>query len=508
MNDWTGGYVADINYTYGYYPEINPYRAKYAFLQSGYDFPKVKTACELGFGQGMSINIHSASSDIQWYGTDFNPSQAAFAKQLGASLDPAPKIFDNSFQEFLERDDLPGFDFIALHGIWSWVSDENRQIIVDFIDKYLNIGGVLYISYNCMPGWTPMLPVREFMAQYAENMCAKGMRSDDKVAASLSFMKKLIDTNPILTSMNPSIKKKFEDLLDKDKSYLAHEYFNANWKPMSFMDMSSWLGQARLEFICSANYNDFIDFINLTNEQSELLNSIPDKSFREFTMDYMMSRQFRREYWVRGSRKLSKEAHSFELLNTKLASTQSLNDFEYKIAGVIGSADLKIDFYKPILASLADKKIHTVREIFQTLIKFGVAEDNLSQTLMILVAKGFFTIVADNFKNKEIAKRAAAFNASVLTSTDGNPKLLASPLSGGAVKFNDFQTMFLAEMKKGHKNSESLAKALYSRLNAKGQRVTKNGKPILEEAEAFKELQISAEEFMKSGKKLFDLLGV
>lgn len=28
MNDWTAGYVADIGYTFGYYTELNPLRAK------------------------------------------------------------------------------------------------------------------------------------------------------------------------------------------------------------------------------------------------------------------------------------------------------------------------------------------------------------------------------------------------------------------------------------------------------------------------------------------------
>jgi hypothetical protein len=27
MAEWTGGYVADIGYTYGYYGELNPLRA-------------------------------------------------------------------------------------------------------------------------------------------------------------------------------------------------------------------------------------------------------------------------------------------------------------------------------------------------------------------------------------------------------------------------------------------------------------------------------------------------
>ncbi len=58
---WTSGYVADIGYTYGYYTELNPLRVKLPFLNAGLVPPDVTCACELGFGQGLSTNMHAAS---------------------------------------------------------------------------------------------------------------------------------------------------------------------------------------------------------------------------------------------------------------------------------------------------------------------------------------------------------------------------------------------------------------------------------------------------------------
>ncbi len=80
MSDWTGGYVADIGYTFGYYTELNPLRVNLAFLNARLVVPTVGSACELGFGQGVSANIHAAASVATWHGTDFNPSQASFAQ--------------------------------------------------------------------------------------------------------------------------------------------------------------------------------------------------------------------------------------------------------------------------------------------------------------------------------------------------------------------------------------------------------------------------------------------
>jgi hypothetical protein len=80
VGDWTDGYVAEIDYTYGYYEELNPHRLLVPFLNVGLQPPEIATACELGFGQGVSIAMHAAASTVHWYGTDFIPAHAAFAR--------------------------------------------------------------------------------------------------------------------------------------------------------------------------------------------------------------------------------------------------------------------------------------------------------------------------------------------------------------------------------------------------------------------------------------------
>ena len=82
MSDWTAGYTADIDYTFGYYSELNSLRARLAFLNAGLVPAAQGVHCELGFGQGMSANIHAAATGDTWYATDFNPVHASFAQSL------------------------------------------------------------------------------------------------------------------------------------------------------------------------------------------------------------------------------------------------------------------------------------------------------------------------------------------------------------------------------------------------------------------------------------------
>ncbi len=94
MSDWTSGYVADIGYTYGYYTELNPLRVKLAFLHAGLVAPEMGTACELGFGQGLSTVMHAAASVVHWCGTDFNPAQAGFAQELERVSETGARLYD------------------------------------------------------------------------------------------------------------------------------------------------------------------------------------------------------------------------------------------------------------------------------------------------------------------------------------------------------------------------------------------------------------------------------
>ena len=50
MHDWSEGYMTEVAYTYGYYPELNPLRARLALIEAGVTPPNILTACELGFG--------------------------------------------------------------------------------------------------------------------------------------------------------------------------------------------------------------------------------------------------------------------------------------------------------------------------------------------------------------------------------------------------------------------------------------------------------------------------
>ncbi len=150
MNSWNDGYFTESTYTYGYYKDLSPAYQNFCLLINGFMPPaeadENSAHCELGYGQGLSINIHAAATQGKYFGTDFNPSHAAHANELCTASKCGAKFFDDSFEEMLHRDDLPQFDSISLHGIWSWISEENQAHIVEFARKFLKPGGASFTT--------------------------------------------------------------------------------------------------------------------------------------------------------------------------------------------------------------------------------------------------------------------------------------------------------------------------------------------------------------------------
>jgi SAM-dependent methyltransferase len=476
MSDWTSGYVADIGYTYGYYNELNPNRANLAVLNAGYAPPSSGVHCELGFGQGLSVNVHSAASGSTWYANDFNPSQAVFAQSLAKVSGADAHLTDEAFADFCNRADLPDFDSIGLHGIWSWISDENRAVIVDFIRRKLKVGGALYISYNTLPGWATFAPMRHLMAEHASVMGSAGKGVVSRVDDALAFAQKLLDTNPFFARANPSVSDRLKQVTSQNRHYLAHEYFNKDWHPMHFATMSQWLLPAKIDFACSAHYLDHIDALNLTTEQQALLKQIPDATFKESVRDFMVNQQFRRDYWIKGARKLSVIEQTELIKRHKLVLTSSREDISLKISGSLGEANMSEAIYAPILDLMSDHKIRSIEEIASRVKDKSVNFSQVVQAAMVLVGAGHIASVQSE---SQIAKAKYA------------------TVTGGGIAVNRFQQLFLLAMRNDKKQPQEWASEVWSVLATQNQRLLKEGKTLESAEDNIQELVNQANDFAR-----------
>ena len=497
MSDWSSGYVADVGYTFGYYTELNPLRVRLAFLNAGIVPPEVGTACELGFGQGLSANFHAAASLTQWHGTDFNPSQASFAQELAAVSGAGAKLYDEAFADFANRPDLPDFDYIGLHGIWSWISDENRAVIVEFVRRKLKVGGVLYISYNTLPGWAAFAPMRHLMTEHAEVLGAEGRGIVSRIDGALDFAEKLLQTNPLFTRANPLVGERIKKIKEQNRHYLAHEYFNRDWHPMHFATMAEWLEPAKLQYACSAHYLDHVDAVNLTSDQQTFLKEIPDPMFRESVRDFMVNQQFRRDYWIKGARKLNPIELTEKLRALRFILVSDRSNVSLKVNGALGEANMAQNVYDPILDAFADHRPKSLAQLEQAAKSNGINFGQLVQASMVLSGQGHLLAVQDDSTIGKVKKQCDRLNSHLMTKARGASEIsyLVSPVTGGGASVGRFQQLFLLALHQGKRQPDEWVNFAWQILDAQGQRLLKDGKTLETAEENLAELTAQAQTF-------------
>ena len=509
MTVWTSGYVADIGYTYGYYLELNPQRVKLAFLNAGLVAPEFGTACELGFGQGLSANMHAAASMCSWHGTDFNPSQAGFAQELATASGAVPHLYDEAFDEFAKRD-LPEFDYIGLHGIWSWISDENRAVIVDFIRKKLKVGGVLYISYNTLPGWGTFAPMRHLMTEHAEVIGADGVGIISRIDGALDFTEKLLATNPLFVRANPMIADKIKKIKVQNRHYLAHEYFNRDWHPMHFATMAKWMESAKLTYACSAHYLDHVDAVNLTAEQQGFLKDIHDPMFKQTVRDFMVNQQFRRDYWIKGARTLTQLEQAEQLREQRFVMSAYRPDVSLKVSGSQGEAALNESIYAPVLDLMSDFKVRTLAQMEQLVKDKSINFGQLNQAVLVLCGSGTLSAVQDDTAVFKAKKHTTKLNThlQLKARSSNDVTYLASPVTGGGVSVRRFHQLFLMALEQGKEKPEEWADFVAQILAAQGQKISKEGKRLETAEENLAELTTQANEFALKSLPIYKALQI
>jgi hypothetical protein len=496
--DWTSGYRADIDYTYGYYRELAPGLIDFALLFAGYEPPRrgQMRYLELGYGQGISANIHAAACRGEFWGADFNPVHAGNSQGLARISGAAAEFTDESFADMLARSDMPPMDYIILHGIWSWVSDENRKVIVESIRKRLRVGGAVYFSYNTFPGWATAMPLRHIMSIHSQEVGSDVQGMASRIDAAIAFGGKLADVGARYFQANPLAKGRLDAIAGQNRNYLAHEYFNEIWTPMYFSEVNDWLSEAKLSYAGPAGSLDQLDGFNLTAPQRELLNGLPAGVLRETVRDYLLNAQFRRDVYTRGAARLSALERLEQLRALRVILLSPPAEAGQAVDAGLGKVSLKDDIYKPVIAALEadDGAPKLIGDLADDPKLAALPPGALIESLAVLIGAGRAHPAQSDEDIAAAEARCHRLNAHLIgrARISGEVTWLASPVIGAGVQVGRFEQMFLGARAKGHKKPAEWAEDAWRTLSQQNQSIIKNGE-VLKTAEAnLEELNLQA----------------
>ena len=455
MTEHAAGYVTDTVYTFGYHPELDPARVALPFLRIGIAPPTVRTACDLGFGQGVSLALHAAASDVRWWGNDLLPAHVQHARSLDGVASGGAVVLEASFEALLARDDLPVFDFIGLQGVLSWVSAANRERLAEFLRRHLAPGGVVYTGVNALPGWTALLPVRELLVQAAAR--AAGGSTVERIEAALTFAAPVLEAGPRTLRDLPHLAERLEAVRASDRRYLAHEYFNRDWRPLFFSELADLMATAGLRFACSAQRSEHLDTLNLTPAQQAVLAPIADPVLRETTRDFLTNARFRRDYWVRDAAVLSEADRAAAMRAHRVVLVVPRDAVPERASTAVGDIRFEVESLRRVLDMLADHQPHALGELEARCPGAPIEDLVFALAALECVASAQPDAVLDL-----VTRRCRAFNAHVLdrARSDDDLEVLACPVTGGGFRTPRRSLLLLDAWREGlHDPAEAAAAA-------------------------------------------------
>ena len=510
--DWTAGYTSDIEYTAGFYREQSPAYLNFVCLLNGYEsiaIDRPYTYFELGCGRGLTSIILAASNPTgEFYAADFNPAHIAGAREMSSAANIGNlHLFENSFEDLAAGrvQDLPQFDFITLHGIYTWVKPQSRQHIVQFIARYLKPGGVVYVSYNAMPGWSTALPLQRLLVEHAE--LAPG-RSDAQMKSAAAFVQQLEAAQAGYFKANTGLRTRLDMLASGNVNYLVHEYLHKDWQPLYFTDVAKDLAQAKLDFVGSAELAFAYPTLFFTPDKLGLINGCADAVFRETLKDYFLNSSFRKDVFVRGARSMPtlRQKESLQALNIVPLVPRSAINLKMKIGNT--EINARPEIFQPIVDAIAQGS-KSIAELSCLPALEGLPPGTTCQVVALLAASGQAAIYPAQQSGVpvETAQRLNRLIASQARYVD-DFQALASPLfgSGMSVGYPDLLMYSMLVENSGLRDAMQLARLVWGIMQANGRCMVRDAKPIKDTSENLAELHRLAKVTLEHRLPLWDAL--
>lgn len=486
MTDWTQGYVSDIEYLPGFYAEQTPAHLDVACLLRGVEPPVGEgepfAYCELGCGVGeTALTIAAANPQARVWGFDFNPAHIARGRALAKAGDiDNIRLEEASFADLAggKSGDLPAFDYITAHGVWSWVSPENRRHIVAFAAKHLKPGGLFYVTYNALPRWTPSMPMQRLLRLAASLDTG---RSDRRVMSALDIARAFTDAGADM------IPVEMLDKLDKERgegtAYLSHEYLNLHWSPCYQVDVAGDLADAKLSFVATANLFENYPDLSMTDEQRRLVESLP-AAYAETARDYFLARSFRRDIYMRGPRPIAARRLEKRLAARNLCLVVPPSAIKLSVQVPVGEATLNESFYGPALRALAEKPM-TIGALRSLPEADGTSATEREVLGMLIGSRQAMAL--PNAVSEEAVAAVRRYNRAHLAicADEGRAVCaLAAAGLGSGITVRLFEMLAYEVLLDGvAPEADAVTKAIRTLLEVRGDKLRNEGVPIEDEAE-------------------------
>ncbi|WP_235033878.1 class I SAM-dependent methyltransferase [Pantoea sp. 18069] len=307
------GYTTDVNYPAFFYKEMQPVWLSCVSRLLGFAAPDVArpfSYCELGCGLGVNLLVAAACHPhARFVGVDFNDRHLRVARAAAQAAGLSNIEFVHSgFCEFAASH--PGsFDFMATHGVWSWVAPRHRAGLLDCVSASLQPGGLFYLHYMCHPGSTDLLAVQHVLNLFAPHVPGT---SAQQVQMGLKLLRQLAERGLFVDQ--PGVLKHLNSLHSKDPNHLAHEFLTDHWQPQHSVDVHQQIGALGLGYLGSADvFNNLDASLSIPGQLQGVVQQTQIPALAETLKDMARNSHQRMDLFQRQPRPLGREDYVAQL---------------------------------------------------------------------------------------------------------------------------------------------------------------------------------------------------
>lgn len=252
--------------------------------------PSAARVLELGCADGSNLLPMAESlPGASFLGID--ASKVQVADGLKALAVSGLRNVELRCQDILDFGPAEGkFDYIVVHGIFSWVPDHVRDKILSICAANLAETGVAYISFNALPGWNMRRALREMMRFHTQGM-KEPLTQVQQARALVKFLADAVPTEK--NAYGLLLKSELDTMAGHADGYLLHDILEEQNTPYYFHDFVEMAGRVGLQYLSEPSLSQMLA-ANFPQEVRTTLARIgAGVVAQEQYMDFLRNRMFR-----------------------------------------------------------------------------------------------------------------------------------------------------------------------------------------------------------------------
>jgi len=282
--------------------------------------PTAMRVLELGCGRGGNLIPMAAQYPGSCFlGIDLSGDSIRQASTNAAELGLSNLDFEQRDILTVARE-IGAFDYIIVHGVYSWVPDVVREQIIALFGQLLAPQGVAYVSYNALPGCRLRDLARDVMLFAVKDIADPR----ERVRVARSALKEIAEASDPDSFHGAALRQRLKQIDELPDNVLYHDDLNPGARAFALHEVLSVAERHGLQFLAEASFPNLYGAAKGPAQQ--MLDRMPleQMALREQTLDLLIGRAFRETLLCRADIPLKRGVRAGSLKPYHLAANARL----------------------------------------------------------------------------------------------------------------------------------------------------------------------------------------